>query len=86
LVTAASLWFICPANSAPRARIRAQLRAEGFTDFPGYVAHLEKHFPLQLEGEPIPRISEGALCRNDSALAQVWLAVFRVSRAQPDRP
>src|SRR5438093_1483030 len=48
---------------------RAQLSAEGFTDFPGYAAHLEKQFPLQLEGEPIPRISQGALCLNDPAQA-----------------
>ena len=59
---------------------RARLRAEGFIDFPGYAAHLEKHSPLQLEGEPIPRISQGALCLNDPACAHVCLAVFRVSR------
>jgi hypothetical protein len=63
---------------------RARLRAEGFTDFPGYAAHLEKHFPLQHEGEPIPRISEGALCLNDSALAQVCLATFTVTRTPAD--
>ena len=60
---------------------RAQLRAEGFTDFPSYAAHLEKQFPLQLEGEPVPRISQGALCLNDPARALVCLAVFRASRA-----
>ena len=60
---------------------RARLHAESLTDFPGYAKHLEKHFPLQLEGEPIPRISEGALCLNDPARAQVCLAVFKVSRA-----
>ncbi|HEU0011912.1 MAG TPA: hypothetical protein VFT34_19010, partial [Verrucomicrobiae bacterium] len=63
---------------------RARLHAEGFSDFPSYVAHLENHFPLQLEGEPIPRISEGTLCLNDPALAQVCMAIFRVSRVPAD--
>ena len=60
---------------------RAQLRAEGFTDFAAYAAHVEKHFPLELQGEPIPRIARGALCLNDPACAHVCLAVFRVNRA-----
>src|SRR5258705_3004586 len=60
---------------------RAQLRAEGFADFPRYAAHVEKQFPLELEGEPVPRIAQGALCLNDPACAHVCLAVFRVTRA-----
>jgi uncharacterized ferritin-like protein (DUF455 family) len=60
---------------------RAQLRAEGFSDFSGFAAHLEKQFPLLLKGEPIPRISGGALCLNDPARAQVCLAVFQVTDA-----
>jgi len=59
---------------------RAQLRTEGFTDFPSYAAHLERQFPLHLEGEPILRISEGVLCLNDPTRAHVCLAAFRVSR------
>jgi len=58
----------------------AQLRAEGFADFPGYAAVLAKKYPLRLEGEPVARIREGALCLNDPATAQVCLAVFQVSR------
>jgi uncharacterized ferritin-like protein (DUF455 family) len=58
----------------------AQLRAEGFADFPGYARALEEKCPLRLEGEPAPRIREGALCLNDPATAQTCLAVFRVSR------
>lgn len=57
-----------------------QLRAEGFEDFPAYAAMLEDKFPLQLEGEPVPRIREGSVCLNDPATAQVCLAVFQVSR------
>ena len=62
----------------------AQLRAEGFEDFPGYARALEDKFPLQFEGEPAPRIREGALCLNDPATAQTCLAVFRVSRRLDD--
>ncbi len=58
----------------------AQLRAEGFENFPNYAQSLAEKFPLRLEGEPVPRIREGALCLNDPATAQVCLAVFQVSR------
>ena len=36
----------------------AQLRAEGFENFPDYARSLAEKFPLQLEGEPVPRIRE----------------------------
>jgi uncharacterized ferritin-like protein (DUF455 family) len=62
----------------------AQLRAEGFEDFPGYARALEDKFPLRFEGEPAPRIREGALCLNDPATAQTCLAIFRVSRRLDD--
>lgn len=58
----------------------AQLRAEGFENFPDYARVLEEKFPLRFEGEPAPRICEGALCLNDPITAQTCLAVFRVSR------
>ncbi len=57
----------------------AQLRAEGFENFPDYARSLAEKFPLLLEGEPIPRIRSGALCLNDPAIAQVCLAIFQVS-------
>jgi hypothetical protein len=60
----------------------AQSRAEGFDKFPAYAQSLAEKSPLRLEGEPIPRIREGALCLNDSVNAQVCLAVFQVSRSQ----
>jgi hypothetical protein len=59
---------------------RAQARADGVADFAGYARSQCKRFPLQLEGEPMPKIREGALCLNDSAQAQVCLATFQVSR------
>ena len=58
----------------------AQLRAEGRADFPAYAQMLAERFPLQLEGEPLPRIRSGALCLNDPTTAQVCLAVFQVGR------
>ncbi len=59
----------------------AQLRAEGFENFPGYAHSLAEKFPLLLAGEPVPRIRSGALCLNDPATAQVCLAVFVVGQA-----
>jgi uncharacterized ferritin-like protein (DUF455 family) len=59
---------------------RAALRAEGFENFSDYARMLSAKCPLHLEGEPVSRIREGALCLNDPAQAQVCLAVFQVSR------
>jgi uncharacterized ferritin-like protein (DUF455 family) len=58
----------------------AQLRAEGFENFPDYARSLAEKFPLQIETEPVVRIREGALCLNDPATAQVCLAVFQAGR------
>ncbi|HEV2695060.1 MAG TPA: DUF455 family protein [Verrucomicrobiae bacterium] len=61
-----------------------QLRAEGHKDFPAYAQMLEEKFPLQLEGEPLPKIRSGALCLNDPAKAQSCLATFQVWRTPQD--
>jgi len=58
--------------------------AEGFADFPAYARELSQRRPIQLKGEPSPRISEGAFCLNDPTRAQVCLAVFHVSQAAGD--
>ncbi|MDR3459467.1 MAG: DUF455 family protein [Verrucomicrobiae bacterium] len=61
-----------------------QLRAAGTENFPAYARMLEQKFPLQLEGEPLPKIRSGALCLNDPAKAQVCVAVFQVWRTPQD--
>ncbi|MEJ0088474.1 MAG: DUF455 family protein [Limisphaerales bacterium] len=58
---------------------RKQALAEGFADFAAYAHSLSKRLPIQLKGEPAPRISEGAICLNDPVQAQVCLAVFQVA-------
>ena len=58
----------------------AALRVAGGEGFMGYAKGLEAQFPIQLHGEPVSRIREGALCLNDPAQAQVCLAVFQVRR------
>jgi uncharacterized ferritin-like protein (DUF455 family) len=60
---------------------RAMARAEGFAGFPDFARSLSERSPLRLEGEPVPKIREGAICLNDPAQAQVCLAVFQVSRS-----
>ncbi len=60
---------------------RKQALAEGFADFLSYARSLNKKFPIQLKGEPSPRISEGAICLNDPAQAQICLAVFQAAHA-----
>ncbi len=58
----------------------AQLRREGFENFPSFARALGERRPLVLEGEPVPKIRSGALCLNDPATAQVCLAVFQAGR------
>jgi uncharacterized ferritin-like protein (DUF455 family) len=59
---------------------KAQLRERGVDDFPSYARGLNKQFPLRLEGEPVAKIREGAICLNDPAGAQVVMATFQVGR------
>lgn len=59
---------------------RTMAKAEGGADFVAYARWLGERFPLGLEGQPRPRIREGALCLNDPTRAQVRLAVFQVGR------
>jgi uncharacterized ferritin-like protein (DUF455 family) len=63
---------------------RKQALAEGFADFSTYARSLSGKFPIQLKGEPSPRISAGAICLNDPARAQACLAVFQVAHAAGD--
>ena len=58
---------------------RGQVRAEGFADLSSYARSLSEHLRLRLEGEPVPKIRQGALCLNDPGQAQVCLATFEVS-------
>ncbi|MBP9900069.1 MAG: DUF455 family protein [Verrucomicrobia subdivision 3 bacterium] len=59
---------------------RKQAQTAGGADFESYARALARQFPLRLEGEPVLRIREGALCLNDPAAAQVVVATFQVSR------
>jgi len=58
----------------------AQLRMQGIENFLSYARSLRERFPLRLEGEPVARIREGAICLNDPAESQVVLATFQVGR------
>ena len=62
-----------------RLLTRSMARAEGGEDFPTFARLLHERSPLELEGEPVPKISAGAVCLNDPAQAQVCLATFQVS-------
>jgi hypothetical protein len=58
---------------------QGQAREEGFADLPAYAHSLRERLPLRLEGAPIPKIRQGAVCLNDPERAQVCLATFEVS-------
>ena len=68
-------------NGLFRLVSRAKVRGDGFDDFAAFARSLSGKFPLRLEGEPAPKIREGALCLNDPARARVCLAVFHVGRS-----
>ncbi len=59
---------------------RAKLKAAGVESFAACAARLREERPVQLEGEPRPKIREGAVCLNDPMTAEVCLAVFEVTR------
>jgi uncharacterized ferritin-like protein (DUF455 family) len=58
---------------------RPQLRALGQPDFPTLAQLLTQRDPVQLEGEPVPRLRSGTVCLNDPAEAEVCLAVFQAT-------
>ena len=62
----------------------ATARTEAGCDLMEYGRRLRQHFPICLEGEPVPKIREGAVCLNDPTQAQACLATFQVS-ARPLR-
>jgi len=59
----------------------AQVKADGFPDFPSFARWLAEKHPLELEAGPLPRLRAGALCLNDPAAAKVCLAIFRAGRS-----
>jgi uncharacterized ferritin-like protein (DUF455 family) len=60
---------------------RPMATAAGFADLASWAAALKKKHPIQLEGDPKPRIRSGALCLNDPASAEGFLSVFQVGRS-----
>lgn len=58
---------------------RPQLRALGQPDFPTLAQMLTQRDPVQLKGEPVPRLRSGTVCLNEPAEAEVCLAVFQAT-------
>ena len=58
----------------------AAIRKQDFKDFASYACRLKEQSPVRLEGDPIPRLGDGAVCLNDPAHAQVCLAIFQVEQ------
>jgi hypothetical protein len=56
------------------------VRKAGFPGFHEFAADLASRHPIRLEGDPVPRLREGAICLNDPETAETCLAVFRLSR------
>ncbi len=73
--------YVAPgSHGCLRLLSRKQVQGAGCSDFPAYANWLTGQFPLRFEGEPVPRIREGALCLNDPTQAQVVLATFEIRR------
>jgi hypothetical protein len=58
----------------------SKVRKRGFCGFSDYAGSLRASEPLRSEGEPVPKIREGAVCLNDPDVAEGYLAVFHVGR------
>jgi uncharacterized ferritin-like protein (DUF455 family) len=56
------------------------VRKAGFPGFHEFAADLASRHPIRLEGDPVPRLREGAICLNNPETAETCLAVFRLSR------
>src|SRR6185436_6762196 len=73
---------VCPGSHGLfRLVNRAQLKEGGFENFSTYADSMKKRFPIELAGEPSPRIREGLMMLNDPLTAKVCLATFQISRA-----
>ena len=64
---------------ALRLLSRKDVKNEGYDDFSTWAPAALKKYPLRLAGEPVPKITEGMVCLNEPARAQVCLAIFNVS-------
>lgn len=62
---------------------RSAAAAVGCADLAGYARLLADRFPLELSGQPVPRIRSGALCLNDPVQAETCLAVLHVGPRDP---
>jgi uncharacterized ferritin-like protein (DUF455 family) len=58
------------------------VKSDGFDNFPSWARVASERFPLRLEGEPIPKLTEGIVCLNDPERARVCMAVFEVGLAR----
>src|SRR5262249_45365236 len=59
---------------------RKLVNCDGFDNFASWAQALCERRPVRLEGEPVPKIREGAVCLTDPEHAQVCLAVFQVAK------
>lgn len=57
---------------------RAALRAAGAGDFTSYAEALCRRHPVQRQGNPVPRLSHGAIVLTDPAAAHTCIATFMV--------
>jgi hypothetical protein len=63
---------------------RCRLQRSGFESFVALASHLQTGSPVQLTGNPKPRMAAGTLCLNDPSETATCLAMFTVAD-HPDR-
>ena len=78
---------VCPGSHGMFQLLNGRMtQREGYGDYVAYTAALRARFPLELEGHPVARIRQGAVCLNDPEGAKACLAVFRVTRQGANSP
>ena len=85
-VTLELMRYVCPGSYGrfrlmTRERARAGEDGGSGGDLAGYAQALARTQPLCCSGEPVPKIRQGAVCLNDPASVQRYLAVFEVQAA-----
>jgi uncharacterized ferritin-like protein (DUF455 family) len=70
---------VCPgSHGILQLFTKRMVQSEGYEGLADYADSFRARFPLVLNGEPVHRIREGALCLNDPLEASACLAMFRV--------
>jgi hypothetical protein len=81
-VTLELMRYVAPGSTGLfRLVSRQQVLRSNVPDFPSWAASMRERHPVQLEGEPVPKLRSGFVCLTEPERAQGRLATFEVSQS-----